>query len=106
MTTLNEARGIVNRRTLTVAVSILGIIGLFAIFVVISGSNIHVERQEKPTAEPTIEDKGAYDECVRRCIDAARDANIERGDITDEDYLTIMAEHKNYICPGKCEALK
>ena len=44
-----------------------------------------------------------YDACVSRCVSAARQANIDRDDITDEDFGIIMAEHRKYICPGKCE---
>jgi len=47
-----------------------------------------------------------YDSCISDCLDAVRGANIERDDITDADYQIIMAEHKNYICPGKCEQYK
>ena len=47
-----------------------------------------------------------YDTCVKRCLDATREANIDRDDITDADYKIIMAEHENYICPGKCEQYK
>jgi len=79
-----------NKKIIIVAVAILGLIGLCLIFS-LSGGGGQADK---------------YDLCVRRCLDDAREANINRDDITDEDYQTIMAEHRAYICPGKCEDLK
>jgi len=66
-----------------------------------------VERKQPTEEVAAPESKGmAYDECVRACVNTAREANVERDDITDGDYQIIMAEHKNYICPGRCEQYK
>jgi len=95
-----------NRKILIVGVAMLGLACLCLVFALAGGSTDRITNREKPTVQPTLEAQESFDECVRRCVDAARDANIERDDITDEDYQIIIAEHKNYICPGKCEQLK
>ena len=79
-----------NRKILIVAISILALAGLLVLLAALAACG----------------GGDKYSACVQRCVNAARDANIERDDITDEDYKIIMAEHKNYICPGKCEDLK
>ena len=45
----------------------------------------------------------SYTRCVTRCVQRARDSNVERGDITDAEYQRIIKEHKAYICPSRCE---
>ena len=66
-----------------------------------------VERKQPTEEVAAPESTGmTYDECVTGCVNTAREANIDRNDITDADYQIIMAEHKNYICPGRCEKYK
>lgn len=45
----------------------------------------------------------SYSRCVNRCIQNARDTNVERSDITNVEYQRIIKEHKAYICPSRCE---
>jgi len=47
-----------------------------------------------------------YDTCVSDCVDTARDANIDRLDITSGEYQAIMAVFKKGICPDTCERYK
>lgn len=84
-------------------IAVLAILALGCFCVVLSlQPTIDLDRSQPTKAPATM----TYDQCVQRCVNSARDANIERDDITDEDYQIIMAEHKNYICPGRCEKYK
>jgi len=88
-----------NKRIAIIAVAILAVACICVVLALPEGT----EREDQPTQEAA---RQSYDDCVRRCVQNARDANIERTDITDDDYQIIIAEHKNYICPGRCEEYK
>ena len=51
-------------------------------------------------------ESSTYDKCINKCLDRAREQNIDRDDITNAEYQRIMREHEIYICPGRCEPLK
>jgi len=80
-----------NRKILIVGLAILVVIAICLVFAL---------------SPPGGGGQSDYDRCVDRCEDDAFEANVDRDDITNDEFHALMRAHRLAICPNECKHLK